>query len=102
MQQPPSKALTSRNTVQKQDPVIMITSKEQILSKYPDIFEGISRFPSLAYHIQVDMNITLKQTPCRPVLIHLQEGSKKKLTRCFRPVSSGQLQKPLCGSTVPS
>ena len=68
-QQPPSKALTSRNTVQKQDPVIMITSKEQILSKYLDIFKGIGRFPSLPYHIQVDMNITLKQTLCRPVLI---------------------------------
>ena len=91
-QQPPSKALTSRNTVQKPDPVIMITNKEQILSKYPDIFKGIGRFPGLPYHIQVDMNITPTQTPCRPV--------KKKLTRCFKLVSSVQLQKPPCGSTV--
>ena len=79
-QDPPRKALTftSRNNVLKQDPGITITSKEQILSKYPDIFKGIGRFPSLPYHIQVDMNITLKQTLCRPVLIHLKEASKKK------------------------
>ena len=77
-QEPPSKALTSGNTVQKQDPGIIITSKEQILSKYLDIFESIGKFPSPPYNIQVDMNITLKQTPCRPVLIHLKEAFKKK------------------------
>ena len=61
-QEPPSKALmsTSRNTVQKQDPGIIITSKEQILLKYFDVFEGISKFPSLPYHIQVNMSITPK------------------------------------------
>ena len=64
-------------TVQKQDPAITITSKEQILSKYPDVFKGIGRFPSLPYHIQVDTNTTPKQTLCRPVLIHLKEAFKK-------------------------
>ena len=83
-QQPPSKALTSRNTGQKQDPVIRITSKEQILSKYPDIFEGIGRFPSLPYHIQVDTNITQKQTPYRPVPIHLKEAFKKEIDKMLQ------------------
>ena len=83
-QQPPSKALTSRNTVKKQDPAIMITSKEQILSKYLNVFEGISRFPCLPYHIQVDMNITPKQTPCRPVLIHLKEAFKKEINKMLQ------------------
>ena len=79
-QKPPSKASTStsRNTVQKLHPSIAITSKEQILSKYPDIFEGISRFPSLPYHIQVDLNIMPKQTLCRLVPIHLMKAFKKK------------------------
>ena len=45
------------------------------------MFEGISRFPSSPYHIQVDMNITLKQTPCRPVLIHLKEAFKKEIDK---------------------
>ena len=77
--EPPSQVSTSAsiNTVQNPNPSIAITSKEQILSKYPDIFEGISRFPGLPYHIQVDLNITPKQTPCRPVPIHLKEAFKK-------------------------
>ena len=83
-QEPPSKVLTSRNTVQKQDPGIIITSKEQILSKYPDVFEGISRFPGLPYHIQVDLNITLKQTPCRPVPIHLKEAFRKEIDKMLQ------------------
>ena len=94
--QPPSKALMSRNTVQKQDLVITITSKEQILSKYLDIFKGISRFPSLPYHIQVNKNITPKQTPCRPVLIHLKEAFKKEIDKMLqagviRPVTEATL-----------
>ena len=36
---------TSMNTVQKSDLNIVIPSKEQILSSYPDIFKGIGRFP---------------------------------------------------------
>ena len=54
----------STNIVQKSDLNMMITSKEQILSSYPDIFEGIGRFPGPLYHIQVNPNITPKQTLC--------------------------------------
>ena len=45
-QEPPSKASTSssRNTVQKPNSSIAITSKEQILPKYPEVFEEISWF----------------------------------------------------------
>ena len=54
-QKPQSHVTTSAsmNTVQKSDPNIVMTSKEQILSNYPDIFKGIGRFPGLPYHIQV-------------------------------------------------
>ena len=85
-QEPSSQASmsASRNTVQKPNPSIAITSKEQILSKYPDVFEGISRFPSLPYHIQVNMNITLKQTPWRPVPIHLKESFKKEIDKMLQ------------------
>ena len=75
---------TSRKTVQKPNPSIAITSKEQILSKYPDVFEGIGRFPSLPYHIQVDLNIMPKQTLCRPVPIHLKEAFKKEINRMLQ------------------
>ena len=55
---------TSTNIVQKSDLNMVITSKEQILSSYPDIFKGFGRFPGPPYHIQVNPNITPKQTPC--------------------------------------
>ena len=85
-QEPPCKALTStsRNTAQKPNPGITITSKEQILSKYLDVFKGICRFPGLPYHIQVNMNITPKQTPCRPVLIHLKEAFEKEIDKMLQ------------------
>ena len=62
----------------------MITSKEQILSNYPDIFKGIGRFLSPPYHIQVDPNITLKQTPCQLVPIHLKEAFKKEIDKMLQ------------------
>ena len=85
-QEPPSKALTSTstNTVQKPNPGITIASKEQTLSKYLDVFAGIIRFPGLPYHIQVNMNITPKQTPCRPVPIHLKEAFKKEIHKVIQ------------------
>ena len=41
-----------------------ITSKEQILQAYPDVFDGIGCFPGPPYHIQVDPSVTPKQTSC--------------------------------------
>ena len=84
--EPPSQASmsASMNTVQKPNPSIAITSKEQILSKYPDVFEGIGRFPGLPYHIQVDMNIMLKQILCRPVPIHLKEAFKTEIDKMLQ------------------
>ena len=40
-----------------------ITSKEQILANYVDVFDGIGCFPGPPYHIQVDPSVTPKQTP---------------------------------------
>ena len=40
----------------------LVTSKQQIVSSYPYIFEGIGRFPGPPYHIQVIPNVTPKQT----------------------------------------
>ena len=58
--------MTSMSTkiVHKSDLNMVITGKEQRLLSYPDIFEGVGRFPGPLYHIQVNQNITPKQTPC--------------------------------------
>ena len=81
--EPLSQASTSPsiNTGQKSNPKTAIMSKEQLLSRYLDVFKSISRLPSLPYHIQVNLNITPKQTPCRPVPIHLKEAFKKEIDR---------------------
>ena len=67
----------STNTVQKPGMNMLVTSNEQILSGYLDVFEGIGRFPGPPYHIQVNPNVTLKQTPCRLVPVHSKEVFKK-------------------------
>ena len=63
----------------------LITSQEdQIMHEYPDVFEGISKFPGPPYHIQVDPSITPKQTPCRPIPIHLKEAFQKEINKMLQ------------------
>ena len=52
----------------------LITSKEQILQSYPDVFQGIGCFSGPSYHIQINQSVTPKQTPCRPIPVHLKEA----------------------------
>ena len=74
----------STNMVQKPGVNILVTSKEQILSSYQDIFECISRFPGPPYHIQVNPNVTPKQMPCRLVPVHLKEAFKKEVDKMHK------------------
>ena len=55
----------------------LITSKDQIIRNYPDVFEGIGNFLDPPYTIHLDPSIQPKQTPCRPVPIPLKETFKK-------------------------
>ena len=93
-QQPPSKALTSKNTDQKQDQAIMIISKEQILLKYPDTFEGITDFQVCHTTYKSIRTLPWNKLCVGQYWSTLKKPSKKKLTRCFKLVSSDQLQKP--------
>ena len=70
--------------MKQQKPHKIITSKDQIIRNYPDVFEGIGKFPGLPYTIHLDPSVQPKQTPCRPVPIHLNETFKRKLTRCCK------------------
>ena len=62
----------------------LITSKEQILHAYSDVFDDIGCFPCLPYHIQVDPSVTSKQTPCQLVPVHLKESFKREIIRCYK------------------
>ena len=55
----------------------LVKGKDQILHKYPDVFEGIGSFPGSPYHIQIDPSVTPKQTPCHPIPVHLKEAFKQ-------------------------
>ena len=62
----------------------LITKKEQIMKRFPDVFKGIGRFPGKPYKIQLDPKVPPKQTPCRPVLIHLKEAFKAEIDKMLK------------------
>ena len=71
---------TQATTIAKEPGVNkLITSKDQIWTNYPDVFEGIGKFPGPPYSIQLDPSIPPKQTPCCPVSIHLKQSFKQEI-----------------------
>ena len=62
----------------------LITTQDQILHEYLDVFEGIGKFPGPPYHIHVDPGVTPKQTPCRPIPIHLKDAFQKENSRMLQ------------------
>ena len=60
---------------------MLITSKEQILANYADVFDGNECFPGLPYHIQMDPSVIPKKTSCQPIPVHLKEAFKKKIDK---------------------
>ena len=54
------------------------------MHEYPDVFEGIGKFPGLPYHIHIDSSVTPKQTPCRPVPIHLIDAFQKEISKMLQ------------------
>ena len=71
-------------SVQNPDVKKLTTSKEQILTHYPDVFEGFGKFPGPPYSIQLDPSISPKQTPCHPVPVHLKESFKQEIDRMLK------------------
>ena len=78
----PLKAVTVLNA--KQLIPKLVTSKEQILQSYPDVCEGIRHCPAPPYHIQIDQSITPKQTPCRPIPVHLKEAFQQEIDKMLK------------------
>ena len=62
----------------------LVTSREQILHEYPDVFEGIGSFPGPPYHIQIDPRVTPKQMPCHPIPVHLIEAFKQEVDKMLQ------------------
>ena len=62
----------------------MITSKDQIMRQYPDVFDGIGKFLGPPYTINLKPTIQPKQAPCWPVPIHLKEVFKKEIDKMLQ------------------
>ena len=62
----------------------LITTQSQILQEYPNVFEGIGKFPGPPYHIHVDPGVTPKQTPCRPIPIHLKDAFQEEISKLLQ------------------
>ena len=73
----------------------LVTSREQILQRYPDVFESIGCFPGPPYHIHLGQSIYPKQTPCRPIPVHLKETFQQEIDKMLK---AGVL-KPMHGAT---
>ena len=62
----------------------LVTSQDQIMCEFPDLFECIGKFPGSPYHIHIDPNVTPKQTPCRPIPIHLKEVFQQEISKMLQ------------------
>ena len=62
----------------------LVTTQDQILHEYPDLFKEIGNFLGPPYHIHVDPGVTPKQTPCRPMPIHLKDAFQKKISKMLQ------------------
>ena len=62
----------------------LITEKQYIVARFPDVFEGVGKFPGEPYKIQLDPKVPPKQTPCRPVRIHLKQAFKAEIDKMLK------------------
>ena len=70
--------------IEQQRPYKKITSKDLTMKQYPDVFEGIGKFPGPPYTIHLDPSVQPKQTPCRLVPIHLKETFKQEIGKVLQ------------------
>ena len=62
----------------------LVTRKKKTMARFPDVFEGIGKFPGKPYKIQLDPKIPTKQTPCRPVPVHFKEAFKTEIENMLK------------------
>ena len=76
--------VTAQTPAVKEKGPKLITSKEMIMCEYPDVFQGIGKFPGPDYHIQLDPRIPPKQTPCQPIPIHLKDQFQQEINKMLQ------------------
>ena len=62
----------------------LVTRQEHIMAQFPDVFEGVGKFLGKPYKICLDPKIPPKQTPCRPVPVHLKHAFKVEIDKMLK------------------
>ena len=75
----PNMSVAPSNITQNDDQ--LVTRQEHIMAQFPDVFQGVGKFPGEPYKIRLDPQVTPKQTPCRPVLVHLKHAFKAEIDK---------------------
>ena len=65
----------------------LVTTHDQIMQEYPDVFEGIGKFPGLPYHIHMDPGVTPKEAHADLYQLIWKRHFKRKSARCYKPES---------------
>ena len=87
-----------KNVVPKQEVPKLGTSKEQILSYYPDILRGWADMARFPYSRQLDPSVTPKQTPWCPIPVHLKGDFQQKINKMLQVGVLKLYKKPHHGS----
>ena len=64
------------------DDTQLITRKEQIMARFPDVFKGIGKFPGEPYKLQLDPKFHPNTLPADLFQYTLKKPSKLKLIKC--------------------
>ena len=72
----------------------LITRKEQIIERFPDVFEGIGKFLGKPYNIQLDPKVPPNKLHVGLFLYISTKLSGLKLTKCSSQVSLNLFRRP--------
>ena len=63
----------------------LVTRQEHIMAQFPDVFPRCRQIPRWTIqNLQLDPQVSPKQTPCRPVPVHLKQAFKAEIDKMLR------------------
>ena len=62
----------------------LVIRQQHIMAQFPDVFEGVGKFPGKPYKIGLNPKISPKETPCRPVPVHLKHTFKVEIDKMLK------------------
>ena len=78
----PNMSVAPSNITQNKDQLVM--RQEHIMAQFPDVFQGVGKFPGEPYTICLDPKILPKQRPCWPVPVCLKHAFKAEIDKMLK------------------